>query len=174
MAARNSLTQVFFDRGVRLAAGLAVVVAIPMAVLFYFQFKSLDDLEETSEVVLRQLSSDTADSLTRAIEDYLKRPHISVLLRITQARTEPIDLSFIEPVFNDGLVESPFVESFYVWSERGPHSNKWLVFDQASKSAGAGGQLIATGRAPGVTGAIVVASVISPMGVMPAIGSFGN
>jgi hypothetical protein len=97
MASRQSLTQVFFDRGLRLAAGLAVVVAIPMAVLFYFQFRSLDDLEETSEVVLRQLSSDTAESLTRAVEDYLKRPHISVLLRITQARTEPIDLPFIEP-----------------------------------------------------------------------------
>jgi signal transduction histidine kinase len=132
MAARSSFTQVFFDRGLRLAAGLAVVVAIPMAVLFYFQFKSLNDLEATSEVVLRQLSSDTAESLTRAVEDYLKRPHISVLLRIPSARTEPLDLPFIESVFNEGLVESPFVESFYVWSERGGHSNKWLVFDQSS------------------------------------------
>ena len=135
MATRTSVTQLFFDRGLRLAAGLAVVVAIPMAVLFYFQFRSLDDLEETSEVVLRQLSSDTAESLSRAAEDYLKRPHISVLLRITQARTEPLDLPFIEPVFNDALVESPFVESFYVWTERGPRSNQWLVFDRNSKQA---------------------------------------
>jgi signal transduction histidine kinase len=135
MGSRSSFLQLFFDRGLRLAAGLAVVVAIPMAVLFYFQFKSLDDLEETSEVVLRQLSSDTAESLTRAAEDYLKRPHISVLLRITQARTEPLDLPFIEPVFNDALVESPFVESFFVWTERGPKGNRWLVFDRASKAA---------------------------------------
>lgn len=123
----------FYDRGIRLAAGLAVVVAIPMAVLFYFQFKSLNDIETTSAVVLRQLSSETADSLTRSIEDYLKRPHISVLLRITQARTEPLDLPFIEPVFNDALTESPFVESFFVWTEVGPRANQWLVFDQASK-----------------------------------------
>ena len=39
------MTRFIHDRGVRLAAGLAVVVAIPMAVLFYFQFRSLDDLE---------------------------------------------------------------------------------------------------------------------------------
>jgi signal transduction histidine kinase len=130
----NSFAQ-FFDRGLRLAAGLAVVVAIPMAVLFYFQFKSLDDLEATSEVVLRQLSSDTAESLVRSVEDYLKRPHISVLLRITQGRTEPLDLPFIEPVFNDALTESPFVESFFVWTERGPMSNQWLVFDRSSKLA---------------------------------------
>jgi signal transduction histidine kinase len=129
----NPYFQVFTDRGVRLAAGLAVVVAIPMAVLFYFQFKSLNDIENTSAVVLRQLSSETADSLTRSIEDYLKRPHISVLLRITQARTEPLDLPFIEPVFNDALSESPFVESFFVWSEVGPRANQFLVFDQASK-----------------------------------------
>jgi signal transduction histidine kinase len=136
MASPNSFSQLFFDRGLRLAAGLAIVVAIPMAVLFYFQFRSLDDLEETSAVVLRQLSSDTAESLTRSVEDYLKRPHISVLLRITQARTEPIDLSFIEPVVSDALVESPFVESFFIWTEVGPLSNTWLVYDRASKESG--------------------------------------
>jgi signal transduction histidine kinase len=128
------MTRFIHDRGVRLAAGLAVVVAIPMAVLFYFQFKSLADIETTSAVVLRQLSSETADSLTRSIEDYMKRPHISVLLRITQARTEPLDLPFIEPVFHEAMTESPFVESFYVWTERGPRANQWLVFDQASRN----------------------------------------
>jgi signal transduction histidine kinase len=126
--------QFFFDRGVRLAAGLAVVVAIPMAVLFYFQFKSLNDIEETSAVVLRQLSSDTAESLTRAVEDYLKRPHISVLLRIPAGRTEPLDLPYIDPIFDDAMTESPFVESFFVWTERGPRSNRWLVFDHGSRA----------------------------------------
>ena len=123
---------VFHDRGVRLAAGLAVVIAIPMAVLFYFQFKSLNDIENTSAVVLRQLSSETADSLARSVEDYLKRPHISVLLRIPQARTEPLDLPFIEETFTDGLTQSPFVESFFVWTERGPQAKRWLAFDRAS------------------------------------------
>src|SRR5215213_7972802 len=136
----QGMTRILTDRGVRLAAGLAVVVAIPMAVLFYFQFKSLNDIETTSAVVLRQLSSETADSLTRSIEDYLKRPHISVLLRIPQARTEPIDYAFVEPIFNDALAESPFVESFFVWSEVGPQANKWLVFDHASKALPSGTQ----------------------------------
>jgi hypothetical protein len=117
------------DRGVRLAAGLAVVVAIPMAVLFYFQFRSLNDIEATSAVVLRQLSSETADSLTRSIEDYLKRPHISVLLRIQQRQTEPLDLPFIEPVLNDALAESPFVESFFVRraTSNGSVKTRWLA-----------------------------------------------
>jgi len=142
------------DRGVRLAAGLAVVVAIPMAVLFYFQFKSLNDIETTSAVVLRQLSSETADSLTRSIEDYMKRPHISVLLRITQGRTEPLDLPFIEPILNDALAESPFVESFYFWTEVGPEANKWLVFDEASKALPSGA--IERFREDKVTGSLLL------------------
>ena len=136
--APNSFAQFFYDRGLRLAAGLAVVVAIPVAVLFYFQFKSLNDIETTSAVVLHQLSSDTADSLKRYVEDYLKRPHISVLLRITQRQTEPLDLPFVEPVLSDALAESPYVESFFVWTEVGPQANKWLVFDQASKALPSG------------------------------------
>jgi len=136
----NTVVHFFHDRGVRLAALLAVVVAIPMAVLFYFQFKSLHDIEKTSTVVLRQLSSETADSVERAMEDYLKRPHISVLLRIPAARVEPIDLAFIEPIFNDAMNESPYVESFYVWSEVAPLANKWLVFDQASRALPTGEQ----------------------------------
>ena len=98
----HPLGQVLVDRGVRLAAGLAVVVAIPVAVLFYFQFRSLNDLESTSAVVLRQLSSDTADGLGKVIEEALKRPHISVLLGIPQSRMEPLDPAFIAPVLTRG------------------------------------------------------------------------
>jgi hypothetical protein len=41
------------------------------------------------------------------------------------------------------MAESPFVESFFVWTEVGPQANKWLVFDQASKAlpSGSAGRL---------------------------------
>ena len=126
----GSLGPFFYDRGVRFAAGLAIVVAIPVAVLFYFQFRSLHDLEKTSAVVLHQLSSDTAESMTRSVEEHLKRPHISVLLRIPQARTEPLDFAWVDPVLRVALKESPFVESFYIWSERGPKARRWLAYDR--------------------------------------------
>ena len=126
------------DRAMRLAVGLAIVVAIPMAVLFYFQFRSLNDIEKTSAVVLRQLSSDTAESLTKSVEDYLKRPHISVLLRIPQARTEPLDLTWIDPIMHDALRESPFITSFFVWTERGPLANQWLAYNHQSDAQPAG------------------------------------
>ena len=135
----NSIGQLLFDRGLRLAAGLAIVVTIPVAVLFYFQFRSLDDLEATSAVVLRQLSSDTADSLAKAIESALKRPHISVLLGVPQSRMEPPDAGFIAPILLEGLAESPFIDEFYVWAEGGRPgelSGRWLVFDRESTADG--------------------------------------
>ncbi len=130
--------QLLHDRGMRLAAGLAIVVAIPMGVLFYFQFRSLNDIEKTSAVVLRQLSSDTADSLIETVEAYLNRPYFNVLLRVPQARVEPLDLPFIDPVMRNALIESPYVTSFFVWTERGPHANQWLTYDHASVAQSAG------------------------------------
>ena len=58
--------QLIRDRSLRLAGGLAIAVAIPVAVLFYFQFRSIDDLGRSSAVVLRQLSQETADGVTRS------------------------------------------------------------------------------------------------------------
>ena len=130
----SSFSHLLYDRGVRFAAGLAVVVAIPVAVLFYFQFKSLDDIEETSAVVLRQLSRDTADSLTREIEEALKRPHIDLLLRPgQQARLNPPDFGWLDTVFGEGMAASPFIEELWFWSENAQgYENKFLVFDRAS------------------------------------------
>src|SRR3954471_20643929 len=79
------------DRSLRLAAGLAIAVAIPVAVLFYFQFRSLSNLGQSSTVVLRQLSQETSDGVAKAVKDALKAPQLNVLLRITQRQTEPLD-----------------------------------------------------------------------------------
>ena len=135
----RAINHLLHDRGVRLAAGIAVVVAIPVAVLFYFQVRSLNDLEKTSTVVLRQLSGDTADAIAKEIDQALKRPHIAILLAVTQARMEPLDLAFIDPVVEKGLVESPFIDEVWVWSESSPdRANRWLVFDRASLHEPAG------------------------------------
>jgi signal transduction histidine kinase len=137
----SAFRHLLFDRGVRFAVGLAVAVAIPVAVLFYFQFKSLRALEDTSAVVLRQLSGDTAESLLNDIDEALKRPHIGMLLRSVQARLEPLDLAFVDPVFVQGLADSPFIEEVWVWSENavehpegevGERTEKFYVFDHDS------------------------------------------
>ena len=127
------LAHVRDDRGLRLAAGLAVVVAIPVAVLFYFQFRSIDDLASTSAVVLRQLSQETADAAAADVEDTLKRPHIGVLLGVPQTRTDAMDLPWIDAVFRQGLEQSPFVEAFCIWSALAPeHGRTMYVYNRDS------------------------------------------
>jgi signal transduction histidine kinase len=128
----TALSQIVNDRSLRLAAGLAVAVAIPVAVLFYFQFRSLNALEETSQVVLRQLSADTADSLTKSVDEALKAPHIKVLLRVGQGRTEPLDLPWIEPVLIENLRTNPFIDAFYIWSLDTPvYQNRLLAYERS-------------------------------------------
>ena len=122
------------DRGVRFAAGIAVVVAIPVAVLFFFQFRSLVNIEETSAVVLRQLSRDNAESLAREIEENLKRPHIDLLLRpAQQSRLDPPDFTWLDTVFAEGMAASAFIEELWFWSENAEgYRDKFFVFDRAS------------------------------------------
>jgi len=105
------------DRSLRLAAGLAIAVAIPVALLFYFQFRAIGDLEQSSTVVLRQLSQETANRLVKETQDALKAPQINVLLGISQQQAEPLDLPAIKKVFDAALDSEPFVTRLYVWSD---------------------------------------------------------
>ena len=123
--------QIVRDRSLRLSVGLAVGVAIPVAILFYFQFRSLSDLGQSSRVVLRQLSQETADGVTKSLQDALRAPRTDVLLKIGQRQTEPLDLAFIENTFEQGLVADPFVDGFYAWSDvTTEHHDDVLSFDR--------------------------------------------
>src|SRR5438105_11803229 len=99
----SSVAHMLRDRSLRLAAGLAVAVAIPVAVLFYFQFRSIEDLGRSSTVVLKQLSQETANGVVQDVQDALKAPQINVLLGITQQQAEPLDLPAIKKVFDAAL-----------------------------------------------------------------------
>jgi signal transduction histidine kinase len=122
------------DRSVRLAAGLAITVAIPVAIMFYFQFRSLSDLGQASAVVLRQLSQETADAVTKDLQDALRAPRTDVILKIFQYQTEPLDLPFIQTTFTQGLETEPFVDGFYVWSDATiEHRGDLLSFDRDTR-----------------------------------------
>ena len=107
----SSVSAMMRDRTLRLAVGLAVVVAIPVAILFYFQFRSISALSQSSTVVLRQLSQENADAVTKVLVDTLRTPRTDVLLKILQRQTEPLDLNAIEATFEQGLVSDPFVDA---------------------------------------------------------------
>jgi signal transduction histidine kinase len=127
------VNQLVHDRSLRLATGLAVAIAIPVAVLFYFQFRSISALSRSSAVILRQLSQETAGGAAQSLQDALKAPYINVLLRVSQAQTEPLDLGLIGPTLEQGLENEPFVQRFYVWSDQTvEHRDEVLAYDRDS------------------------------------------
>jgi signal transduction histidine kinase len=127
------------DRSLRLSAGLAIAVAIPVAVLFYFQFRSIADLGRSSAVVLRQLSQETADSLTKNIKDALKAPYINTMLGVPQQQTEPFNLPAIAKTFDEGLIAQPYVSRYYVWSDATvEHRDELLAYDREGHAFHAG------------------------------------
>ncbi len=128
----SAIGQLLRDRSIRLAGGLAIAVAIPVAVLFYFQFRSLSDLGRSSAVVLRQLSKEAADGVTKTTQDALKQPYINAFLRVTQGRSEPLDLPFIQNAFEHSLTTETFVKRYYVWSDvTDTHRDEVLAIDRA-------------------------------------------
>jgi signal transduction histidine kinase len=129
----SSVTALMRDRTLRLAAGLAVVVAIPVAILFYFQYRSITALSQSSTLVLRQLSQETADAVTKALVDSLRTVRVDVLLKVGQRQTEPLDLAYIENTFEQGLVSDLFVDRFYVWSDvTSQYRGQVLAYDRKS------------------------------------------
>jgi signal transduction histidine kinase len=127
------------DRSLRLAAGLAIAVAIPVTVLFYFQFLSIADLGRSSAVVLRQLSQETADGLTNSIEASLKMPYINTMLGVPQGQTEPFNLPAIAKTFDEGLIAQPYVSCYYVWSDvTVEHRDELLAYDRDAHQFWAG------------------------------------
>jgi signal transduction histidine kinase len=129
----SSVSALMRDRTLRLAAGLAVVVAIPVAILFYFQFRSISALSQSSTLVLRQLSQETADAVAKSLVDTFRTARVDVLLKIGQRQTEPLDLAYIENTFEQGLVSDPFVDRFYVWSDvTNDYRGQVLAYDRTS------------------------------------------
>src|SRR5262245_5197990 len=129
----SAVNHLLHDRSLRLATALAVAIAIPVAVLFYFQFRAISALSRSSAVVLRQLSQETAGGAAQSLQDALKAPYISVMLRIPQLQMEPLDLGAIGPTFEQGLESMPFVQRFYVWSDQTvEHRDEVLAYDRKS------------------------------------------
>jgi len=119
------------DRSLRLATSLTVAVAIPCAFLFYLQFRSLSALSQSSTVVLRQLSQETVDAVTKDLQDTLRAPRVDVLLKIGQRQTEPLDMPFIANSMEQGLAADKFVDGFYVWTDvPSEHRGDVLLYDR--------------------------------------------
>jgi signal transduction histidine kinase len=130
-AGSGFLSRLIHDRGVRLGAALAVAVSIPVAVVFYLQFRSLRDLETTSTLVLDQLSADAAERVIRALVRDFKAPLLDELNRAgLEADVAGLDVGALEPTLREGLERHPFVQAFVVWSAPGDPGGQLLMYER--------------------------------------------
>ncbi|MFN8061953.1 MAG: HAMP domain-containing sensor histidine kinase [Vicinamibacterales bacterium] len=117
-------------RTFRLAVAMTFAVAVPIAVLLSFQYRSLSDLEHTSLQVLETLSSQTADGLVNTFQSDFRSPRFE-LAEVDDDAVQRLDLAKVGAVLA-GLGRAPVhVESFYVWSRvsGGPFDNRVLEFE---------------------------------------------
>jgi signal transduction histidine kinase len=130
-AGSGFLSRLRHDRGVRLGAALAVAVSIPVAVVFYLQFRSLQDLETTSTLVLDQLSADAAERVIQALVHDFKAPHLDELNRAgIEADVAGLNLRALEPTLGEGLERHPFVQAFVVWSAVTGPDGRLLLYER--------------------------------------------
>ena len=132
----SPLRDFWHNQSRRFGITIAVAVAIPVAVLIYFQFRALSNLQQTSYLILQQASREAADELTESITDALRAPYQD-LTHISQERTEPIDLPYIRQSFDSTLQRHPFIDRMYVWSDsdlKGTHSGELLAYDRATRT----------------------------------------
>jgi len=113
------LRKVLRNRSFRFAAGFAVAVVVPVAVLVYVQLGAVRDLERTSVLVLEALSRQTADAIAKAIEQDFEQPAF-VIERLDHLAIEQFRLLTV----SDGLIRatrlSRLADAYYLWSENAP------------------------------------------------------
>jgi signal transduction histidine kinase len=113
-----SLRHFFRRRSLRLALGLGVAVATPVGGLVLAQYRSLQELERTSVMVLDTLSNQVADSLVQALRSEFERPAYEIE-RIDHFAIDQRDLPRVMDVLRRRGPSLPTVDAFYLWGRRG-------------------------------------------------------
>jgi signal transduction histidine kinase len=115
---------------------LTAAVALPIAILLFFQYRSLGDLEETSAQVLETLSRQTADALVASVQADFRSPRFE-LAQIDDQAVERFDLEQVASVMAGLGRSSVRVEAFYLWARatRGPYDETVLEFRTGSEGA---------------------------------------
>lgn len=115
----------------RLPVALAVVLTIPLAVLFYFQFRSVSDLAESSAVVLETLSKEATDRIATEIQAGFRAPRRAVAPWLQPDVTDPLNVPVIEDIFARALDAHPLLHRLYVWSDVASlHRGELLAYDR--------------------------------------------
>jgi signal transduction histidine kinase len=140
------------ERPLRVAAALALAIAVPLAGLFYLELRSLSALEAAWTTVLSQISRQAVDGAIAQVEQGFQVSYAEALtLGRVRADLPDADLPRIARVFQDALNKDPLADRFYLWAESAPRAAHLLAYDREHTSllsdVPEGPRLLATIRA---------------------------
>ena len=95
----------------------AIVAAFcAAALILFFQHRALSALDAQTQVILRQVSDQTAADIAVAVRETLDGPVFDTLTRVNHPELRAGRLDLVARQFEDGLAAYPHVERFFVWS----------------------------------------------------------
>jgi signal transduction histidine kinase len=117
-------------RGVLLfAAGLAIATGLT----FWLGLRATREWQRSTRDAAETRANEVAALLTVALERDMKGGQVSVLVPFNEAlvNSPPYELA---DRFARGFARFPYLESFYVWTERGPSGGTTFVFNRADRT----------------------------------------
>ena len=129
--------RLFRSRPVR--AGLVwLAIMVPLCVLFWLQWRSLDSFEAASAQVLKQGSRALAEQVAARIQRDFKSPAFNVLERVDHNDVRELRLDTIAARLNDLQRNEPLLDTFFLWSSVAPSGGgRDVLFFTAEGHAGA-------------------------------------
>jgi signal transduction histidine kinase len=127
---------VWFDAGrqnTRAVLLFAVGLALATGLTFWLALRATRAWQESTREAAETRANEVAALLTVALERDMKGGQVSVLVPFNEAlvNSPPYELA---DRFARGFARFPYLESFYVWTERGGASGSTYVFNRADRT----------------------------------------
>ena len=91
---------------------------VAAALVLYFQHRAVSTLHAQTEVILRQVSQQTAADVVSEVRATLDGPIFDTLTRVNHPELRAGRLDLVAERYAEGLAAYPHVERFFVWSEK--------------------------------------------------------
>ena len=117
----------------------ALVVAVPLSVLFALAWRALDRFETATAQVMKQGSQHVAGEVANRIQRDFKSPAFNLLERVDHNAVRQLDVAQIAPTLVRDKPTEPLLDQFFVWSNAAPaHPGGAMYFFRLADDGGKG------------------------------------
>jgi hypothetical protein len=114
----------------------ALVVALPLCVLFALAWRAMDRFETATAQVMKQGSQHVVERVANRIQRDFKSPAFNLLERVDHNAVRELDLAHIAATLEQDKPTEPLLDQFFVWSKAAPaHPDGAMYFFRRSASS---------------------------------------